>query len=157
MSVFMRGLKKDKEYNFHIQAKNLEGFSESSDVIGPITPKPKYTKVLPPGVPEAVNNSITYLKWEPPKHNGGCKITDYLVEERFKGAEMWCKCNEYPCTDPSLLSPIFLRTQSGSLELQLLTLLENVSPVCAHQHTKSRRRLSLLQLSRMRNHTNHCK
>ncbi|XP_061162642.1 titin-like [Saccostrea echinata] len=110
-------------------------------VIGPITPKPKYTKVLPPGVPEAVNNSITYLKWEPPKHNGGCKITDYLVEERFKGAEMWCKCNEYPCTDPSLLSPIFLRTQSGSLELQLLTLLETVSPVCAHQHTKSRRRL----------------
>ncbi|XP_061169501.1 uncharacterized protein LOC133178843 [Saccostrea echinata] len=58
----VKGLKKDKEYNFHIQAKNLEGFqiSESSDVIGPITPKPKYTKVLPPGVPEAVNNSITF-------------------------------------------------------------------------------------------------
>lgn len=34
-------------------------------------------KSSPPGVPEAVNIGKTYadLKWEPPKHDGGAKIT----------------------------------------------------------------------------------
>ncbi|XP_061166987.1 twitchin-like isoform X9 [Saccostrea echinata] len=99
----VKGLKKDKEYDFRIRAKNIAGLSEPSDMVGPITPKPKYTKASPPGVPEAVNTGKTYvdLKWEPPKHDGGAKITGYLVEKRPKGAEMWSKCNDYPCTDPA--------------------------------------------------------
>jgi hypothetical protein len=34
-------------------------------------------KSSPPGVPEAVNIGKTFadLKWEPPKHDGGAKIT----------------------------------------------------------------------------------
>nr|XP_034332878.1 twitchin isoform X27 [Crassostrea gigas] len=98
----VKGLKKDKPYDFRVRAKNMAGLSEPSEVVGPITPKPKYTKSSPPGVPEAVNIGKTYadLKWEPPKHDGGAKITGYVVEKRPKGGETWSRVNDYPCTDP---------------------------------------------------------
>ena len=42
--ISVKGLKKDKEYDFRVRTKNIVGLSEPSDVIGPITLKPKYSK-----------------------------------------------------------------------------------------------------------------
>ncbi|KAK3103159.1 hypothetical protein FSP39_016894 [Pinctada imbricata] len=97
------GLKKDKEYEFRVRAKNMAGLGEPSGVVGPVTPKPKYTKASPPGTPEVADIGKTFvdLKWDKPKNDGGAKITGYVVEKRPKGADNWVKATDYPCIDPN--------------------------------------------------------
>lgn len=38
-------------------------------------------------------NSI-FLTWDPPKHDGGSRITGYIVEKCPRGSDRWVACGE---------------------------------------------------------------
>uniref|UniRef100_A0A8C1MTL5 Titin n=1 Tax=Cyprinus carpio TaxID=7962 RepID=A0A8C1MTL5_CYPCA len=71
------------EYQFRVKAQNRYG-------VGPfITSAP--VRPLPPGkvsLKEVTGNSVT-LSWEKPDHDGGSRITGYIVEMQGKNSEKW--------------------------------------------------------------------
>ncbi|XP_069132543.1 twitchin-like isoform X11 [Argopecten irradians] len=95
-------LKKDKEYEFRVRAKNVAGLGEPSAVIGPVVPKPKYGKSGPPGMPVASAVGRTYidLKWDPPTNDGGSKVTGYVIEKKPKNSDTWTKANNFNVREP---------------------------------------------------------
>ncbi|XP_021346443.1 twitchin-like isoform X8 [Mizuhopecten yessoensis] len=96
------GLKRDKEYEFRVRAKNVAGLGEPSAVIGPVIPKPKYGKSGAPGtpVPSAIGRTYIDLKWEPPKNDGGSKVTGYVIEKKPKNSDTWTKANNFNVREP---------------------------------------------------------
>ena len=95
------GLINDREYEFRVKAKNAAGYSKPSPSSGLISMKGKI------GVPSAprdlrvvkVGRNYVDLKWEPPRSEGGSRITGYLVERKEVGGSHWYKVNEYGALD----------------------------------------------------------
>ena len=96
------GLINDREYKFRVKAKNLAGYSRPSPDSGLVSMR------AGSGVPSAprdlrvqkVGRNYVDLKWEPPRSEGGSRITGYLVERKeVGGGQHWFKVNEYGCLD----------------------------------------------------------
>lgn len=95
------GLINNKEYEFRVKAKNAAGYSKPSDSSDLSSMKSKI------GVPSAprdlrvvkVGRNYVDLKWDPPRSEGGSRITGYLVERKEVGGSHWYKVNEYGCLD----------------------------------------------------------
>ncbi|XP_055385446.1 twitchin isoform X34 [Condylostylus longicornis] len=89
------------EYEFRIKAKNAAGFSKPSPPSLRFKLKGKFTVPSPPGTPQVVKVGKNYvdLKWEPPAHDGGSRITGYIIERRDVGGAIWVKCNDYNVMD----------------------------------------------------------
>lgn len=89
------------EYEFRVRAKNAAGFSKPSASSAKFKLKGKFNVPSPPQSPKVVNVGKSYvdLTWEPPAHDGGSRITGYIIEKREIGSPLWTKCNEYNVTD----------------------------------------------------------
>jgi serine/threonine protein kinase len=46
-----------------------------------------------------VGKTYVDLKWEPPRNDGGSKITAYIVERKEHNSTYWIKVNDYGCLD----------------------------------------------------------
>lgn len=91
------------EYEFRVRAKNAAGFSKPSSSSNKFKLKGKFNVPSPPGTPKVVKVGRNYvdLTWEPPTHDGGSRITGYIIEKREIGSAIWIKCNDYNVTDTS--------------------------------------------------------
>lgn len=80
-------------YYFRVLAVNEFGTGLPAETTEPV----KVSEApLPPGkiiLSEVTCNSAR-LSWEKPEHDGGSKITCYVVEMQAKGDEMWTICSE---------------------------------------------------------------
>uniref|UniRef100_A0A8C9RPM3 Titin-like n=1 Tax=Scleropages formosus TaxID=113540 RepID=A0A8C9RPM3_SCLFO len=80
------------EYQFRVKAQNRYGVGPSI-ISEPVVAAYPFTP-LPPGkvtVQDVTSNSVT-LTWERPDHDGGSRITGYIVEMQSKGSEKWTQC-----------------------------------------------------------------
>lgn len=81
-------LEEGKMYFFRILAENEYGIGLPVETVEPIKVS---EKPLPPGkvsLCEVTGTSVT-LTWEKPDHDGGSRITGYIVEMQSKGSEKW--------------------------------------------------------------------
>ena len=81
-------LDEGKMYFFRILAENEYGIGLPVETLEPIKVS---EKPLPPGkvsLGEVTGTSVT-LTWEKPDHDGGSRITGYIVEMQGKGSEKW--------------------------------------------------------------------
>lgn len=81
-------LDEGKMYFFRILAENEYGIGLPVETLEPIKVS---EKPLPPGkvsLGEVTSTSVT-LTWEKPDHDGGSRITGYIVEMQGKGSEKW--------------------------------------------------------------------
>ncbi|XP_057691708.1 titin-like [Corythoichthys intestinalis] len=80
-------------YYFRILAVNEYGSGQAAETNEPV----KVSEVpLPPGkiTQDDVTCDSVHLSWEKPDHDGGSKITCYIVEMLAKGDDTWKTCSE---------------------------------------------------------------
>ncbi|XP_061139945.1 titin-like isoform X1 [Syngnathus typhle] len=80
-------------YYFRVLAVNEYGSGQSAETKEPV----KVSEVSsPPGkiTHSDVTNDSVKLSWEKPDHDGGSKITCYIVEMQAKGHDKWRTCSE---------------------------------------------------------------
>uniref|UniRef100_UPI0037E99726 immunoglobulin-like and fibronectin type III domain-containing protein 1 n=1 Tax=Semicossyphus pulcher TaxID=241346 RepID=UPI0037E99726 len=54
----------------------------------------------PVDIMESAVTSVEY-KWKPPKDNGGCPVTNYIIERQQVGRNKWSNLGEIPGSNPS--------------------------------------------------------
>ncbi|XP_034545040.1 immunoglobulin-like and fibronectin type III domain-containing protein 1 [Notolabrus celidotus] len=54
----------------------------------------------PVDIMESAVTSVEY-KWKPPKDNGGCPVTNYIIERQQVGRNKWSNLGEIPSSNPS--------------------------------------------------------
>ncbi|XP_077374073.1 titin-like [Festucalex cinctus] len=80
-------------YYFRVLAVNEYGSGQAAETTEPV----KMSEVpLPPGkiTQSYVTSDSVQLSWEKPDHDGGSKITRYIVEMQAKGHDKWTTCSE---------------------------------------------------------------
>lgn len=81
-----------------IKLKNQYGtFEATSKLIVLDKPTP------PQGPVDIMESAVTSVefKWKPPKDNGGCPITSYMIERQQIGRNKWTNLGEFPGDNPS--------------------------------------------------------
>ncbi|KAK7113116.1 hypothetical protein V1264_012463 [Littorina saxatilis] len=92
-TIKARNLLEGRPYSFRVMAENLEGLSEPTTMLQPITPE---RLIEPPGPPQDLmctdidKESVT-LTWKKPSREGGAPITSYVVEKREGKAASWTR------------------------------------------------------------------
>ena len=96
------GLVTGNTYEFQIKATNAAGDSRPSAPSGSFELKAKANPPGPPGTPWStkVGKSFVDLKWTIPVHDGGSKITGYIIEGREANGS-WFRLNDFNVTDLS--------------------------------------------------------
>ncbi|KAL5273793.1 unc-22.2 family protein [Megaselia abdita] len=94
-------LPKGNEYVFRCKAKNAAGYGKPSLPSSKLKLKGRFNVPSAPGQPQVLKVGKNYvdLKWEPPRTDGGSRITGYIVEKRDVGGAIWVKCNDYNVLD----------------------------------------------------------
>lgn len=94
-------LEQGREYEFRVRAKNAAGLSKPSGPSSRFRPKGRVDVPSAPGAPQVVHIGRNYvdLSWTPPEHDGGARVSGYIVERREIGGALWIRCNEYNVTD----------------------------------------------------------
>ena len=102
LTYVVPGLREGARYEFRIVACNEAGPGQPSRPSEPVTAG---VQKFPPGPPEGVNpdritkSSVT-LSWRPPRNDGGCKITGYIIEKRSR-TEEWTEVTSYAVSELS--------------------------------------------------------
>ncbi|XP_068449723.1 immunoglobulin-like and fibronectin type III domain-containing protein 1 [Clinocottus analis] len=57
----------------------------------------------PQGPVDIMESAVTSVefKWKPPKHSGGCPVTNYVIERQQVGRNKWSDLGEIPGSNPS--------------------------------------------------------
>ncbi|XP_054473735.1 immunoglobulin-like and fibronectin type III domain-containing protein 1 [Anoplopoma fimbria] len=57
----------------------------------------------PQGPVDIMESAVTSVefKWKPPKHTGGCPVTNYIIERQQVGLNKWLDLGEIPGSNPS--------------------------------------------------------
>ncbi len=92
----VEGLEEMHEYQFRVRAVNAEGESEPLEGLDTITAKNPFQPPGPPGKPIMTDYDYDHfdLKWDEPRHDGGSKITGYIIEKRDADDDIWTKATE---------------------------------------------------------------
>ena len=96
LDCLIEGLENMHEYLFRVKAVNSEGDSEPLEGTDPVLAKNPFDPPGPPGKPELKDWDWDHfeLKWAEPKHDGGSRITGYVIEKRSVSDDLWLKCGE---------------------------------------------------------------
>lgn len=98
--VFLKDIKKDKEGKYQIQVRNDSGMDTGYfNVWVTGLPGPP----IGPLVTSEITQHTCHLSWHPPKFDGGCRVTHYVVERKETTHEQWvvatscCKDTQFTC------------------------------------------------------------
>ena len=96
LQCHVEGLEEMHEYLFRVKAVNSEGDSEPLEGTDPVLAKNPFDPPGPPGKPALKDWDWDHfeLKWAEPRHDGGSKITGYIIEKRSANDDLWLKCGE---------------------------------------------------------------
>lgn len=96
LSCHVEGLECMHEYLFRVKAVNSEGDSEPLEGTDPVLAKNPFDPPGPPGKPALKDWDWDHfeLKWAEPRHDGGSRITGYIIEKRSAQDDLWLKCGE---------------------------------------------------------------
>ncbi|CAK5074870.1 unnamed protein product [Meloidogyne enterolobii] len=99
----VKGLQKGKQYQFRVKAVNKEGQSEPLVGDQSIIAKNPYDIPGKCGAPDIVDwdEKSAQLAWDPPTHDGGAPIEDYIVEKKSKHDRDWKECARVGGPTPS--------------------------------------------------------
>lgn len=87
-SVRIGDLGEGCEYYFRVSAENEYGIGEAVETVDPIRVSQAPT---PPEsiIPTCVTKNSVSLLWTKPKHDGGSRITGYVLEAQKRGTDQW--------------------------------------------------------------------
>uniref|UniRef100_A0A3Q1F2M7 Titin n=1 Tax=Acanthochromis polyacanthus TaxID=80966 RepID=A0A3Q1F2M7_9TELE len=95
-------LKTGTEYQFRVSAENRYG--KSSAIVSPaVIAQYPFSEPAAPGIVlvDVTRHTVT-LSWEKPDHDGGSKITNYIVEMQPKGDDKWTVCSEVKALEATI-------------------------------------------------------
>jgi len=92
----VEALEEKHEYKFRVKAVNSEGESEPLEGLDTIVAENPFQPPGPPGKPNPTDYDFDHfdLKWDEPRHDGGSKITGYIIEKRDADDDLWIKAAE---------------------------------------------------------------
>ena len=89
-SCRITGLVADKEHRLQVKAVNSEGISEPLPGVDSFITENPFGAPCAPGQPEAIDGDEDHILvvWDPPRNDGGSKITGYQLEcRKWKGSD----------------------------------------------------------------------
>uniref|UniRef100_A0A3B4Y810 Titin n=1 Tax=Seriola lalandi dorsalis TaxID=1841481 RepID=A0A3B4Y810_SERLL len=98
------GLTEGHSYEFRVSAENAAGVGKPSAPTEYIKAFKVSEAPLPPGkivLVDVTRHTVT-LSWEKPDHDGGSKITNYIVEMQPKGDDKWTVCSEVKALEATI-------------------------------------------------------